>query len=196
MANNSNSKNTAPKKYKKQHKATPPSSTPEVSRTTSSHPPISKANQPGAKFNQPVASAEHQKLVAQTIQQKRAKFALEQVQEAPNDTKFNGKEFISYSGALPAMIHMNGLGQTAAFFRSKTDSGEHQRLYRILSAWLIKDQQPYSRYTDLLEGITQGSMTDYRLAQIEAIALMEWIKRFSKAFIENKEDTSHAPSVL
>ncbi len=115
----------------------------------------------------------------QTIQQERAKYALEKVQQAI-ENNVNQSEFKSYASSLPAMIHMNGLGQAAAFFKSK--KGTHLELYNLLSDWLKKPNQPYHG-KDLLDGITQLDMEKYRLAQAEAQALMDWVKKFAKAFM-------------
>ena len=55
---------------------------------------------------------------AQTLQQQRAKYALNQVQQIHFHTSLGNnteKEFRSYAASLPAMIKMNGLGQAAAF---------------------------------------------------------------------------------
>lgn len=138
---------------------------------------------PDTSSANPETLVSQEAIVAQTIHQQRARFALERVQKAQTADKFNGKEFKSYASAFPAMIHMNGLGQAAAFFRSKAKSQEHQRLYQLLSDWLTQPDQPYASYSDLLDGIVGESMSDYRLAQIEAIALMDWVKKFAKAFI-------------
>ena len=127
----------------------------------------------------------------QTIQQKRAQFALKKITDAKEDPKLNKKDFNSYAAGLPAMIHMSGLGQAAAFYRSK--SSEHVRLYNLLSEWLTRTGQPYGSkskgdqkgqpYDDLLTGITQENMHRYRLAQAEAQALMDWVKKFSSAYM-------------
>lgn len=119
----------------------------------------------------------------QTVQQERARFALEKVEKARSDS-VNEKEFKAYASQLPAMIHMNGLGQAAAFFRSK--GGTHQKLYDILSEWLCQDGKPYSRNEDLLHGITREDMHHYRLAQAEAQALMDWVKKFAKAYMDDE----------
>ncbi|MFI0399400.1 MAG: type III-B CRISPR module-associated protein Cmr5 [Thiolinea sp.] len=120
----------------------------------------------------------------QTIQQQRAKYALDEV-KAALDRGVNKKEYKSYASSLPAMIHMNGLGQAAAFFKSK--GGTHRELYNLLSGWLTQANQPYVG-KDLLEGITTENMHAYRLAQAEAQALMDWVKKFAKAFMITEED--------
>lgn len=125
----------------------------------------------------------------QTIQQKRAKYALEQVELAINEG-VDQKEFKAYAANLPSMIHMNGLGQAAAFFKSKGNT--HETLYQILSNWLCgqvayANTQPYSDYNDLLKGITSKDMHHYQVAQAEAQALMDWVKKFAKAFMDGDE---------
>lgn len=116
------------------------------------------------------------------MQQERAQFALKGVQDAIK-ANVNAKEYISYASSLPAMIHTNGLGQAAAFFKSKGKT--HEVLYQLLSDWLSQKNQPFAGM-DLLEGITSSDMKIYRLAQAEAQALMDWVKKFSKAYMSEK----------
>ena len=115
----------------------------------------------------------------QTLQQQRAKHALEQVQAALNGG-VNRKEFKSYASNLPAMIQMNGLGQAAAFYFSQGET--YRKLYDILSGWLTQADQPYAGKEHLLAGITQQDMHAYRVAQAEALLLLDWVKRFAKAY--------------
>jgi CRISPR-associated protein Cmr5 len=117
---------------------------------------------------------------AQTLQQERARYALEQV-KAALDSGVNGKEFKSYAASFPAMVQMNGLGQAAAFYFSQGET--YRRLYDILSGWLTKENQPYEGQENLLAGITELDMHRYRIAQAEALLLLDWIKRFAKAFV-------------
>ena len=124
--------------------------------------------------------------MTQTIQQQRAKFALERIRALPQvlNTKKVQTEFISYASGLPAMIHMNGLGQAMAFYKVKgKDRESYQQLYSLASDWLCKPGQPYEGKNDVLEGITQSSMADYQLAQAEALILMSWVKKFAKSFL-------------
>ncbi|MGI9213997.1 MAG: type III-B CRISPR module-associated protein Cmr5, partial [Methylococcaceae bacterium] len=109
----------------------------------------------------------------QTLQQQRARYALEKVKaavaeatNAPQQAGFECKAFKSQAESFPAMIRMNGLGPAAAFYLSK--DGAHKRLYTILSDWLTKNHQPYEG-KNLLEGITTGDSQQYRLAQAEAL---------------------------
>jgi len=122
----------------------------------------------------------------QTIQQKRAKFALERIQILPTQLKSPDEltEFISYASRLPAMIHMNGLGQAMAFCKLKgKERKSYRQLYQLVSDWLCASGQPYQNTTDVLEGITQTDRQHYQLAQAEALVFMSWVKKFAKAFL-------------
>lgn len=121
----------------------------------------------------------------QSLQQQRAKFALEKVKAAADDNRLNRKEYQGCASGLPAMICINGLGQAAAFYRSK--NGMHKMLYELLSEWLRQTGQPYGGHDDLLAGITQGDLHHYRAAQAEALLLLEWVKKFAQAFMEEEK---------
>ncbi|MEK8017095.1 MAG: type III-B CRISPR module-associated protein Cmr5 [Candidatus Parabeggiatoa sp.] len=131
----------------------------------------------------------------QTMQQQRAKFALVRVKAAANAPKTNQKEYKSYASALPFMIHANGLGQAAAFYRSKkkeeakADGKEdtHFLLYKLLSDWLTGENQPFQKHNDLLDGITQEPMSVYLAAQAEAMVFMDWVKKFANAFMAESD---------
>ena len=118
----------------------------------------------------------------QTLQQQRAAFALTKVKSALTEPNLSAKEFKSQAESFPAMIRMNGLGQAAAFYLSK--GGAHSKLYTLLSDWLKEPHQPYSGQ-DLLAGIVENDLYAYRLAQAEALLLLDWVKKFAKAFAED-----------
>ncbi len=119
-----------------------------------------------------------------TIQQARAKFALERIQALPGKLEHKQQvEFISYANGLPAMIHMNGLGQAMAFCKLKSERESYEQLYQLVSDWLCETGQPYQEQTDVLTGITQCDRQHYQLAQAEALVFMSWVKKFAKAFL-------------
>lgn len=121
----------------------------------------------------------------QTMQQQRAQFALRKVSDAKS-SGVSQKEFKSYAANFPAMIRMNGLGQAAAFYRSKGAGSEsYLELYTLLSDWLKQEGQPYAGQ-DLLDGIAKESMHTYRLAQAEALLLLDWVKKFARAYMEEE----------
>jgi len=117
----------------------------------------------------------------QTMQQQRAKYALEKVQGAVANEDVKNDELKSYASGLPAMIQTNGLGQATAFHFSQ--GGTHKVLYDILSAWLTRQGQPYAGHDDLLAGIVAKDMHSYRIAQAEAMLLLDWVKKFAKAYV-------------
>ncbi len=120
--------------------------------------------------------------VSQTIEQQRAAFALTKIKTLKEHASDNSrKEFRSYASALPAMIHMNGLGQAAAFCRAK--GGTYGKLYDMLSEWMVSKGQPFAGQPTLLTGITAMDMYHYRVAQAEALALLQWIKKFALALM-------------
>lgn len=112
-------------------------------------------------------------MAIQSIEQERAKAALTWAEKGVDD------KALSAAVAMPAMILMNGLGQTAAFYKSK--GGAQEALYQLLSGWLKQTGKPYAG-KDLLTGITQGDAQSYRAAQIEALAYLQWVKKFAKAY--------------
>lgn len=120
-----------------------------------------------------------------TIQQQRAKKALNAVQALRVTLNIEKqKEFISYANSLPAMIHMNGLGQAMAFYKMKgKEPGAYAELYNLVSDWLCQSGQPYHDQKDVLTGITQCDMHQYQLAQAETLVFMSWVKKFAKAFL-------------
>ncbi len=116
----------------------------------------------------------------QTIEQQRARFALGRVREVASK-KYGGKYRQEVQG-LPAMILTNGLGQTLAFLRAKSKGGraddEHAAAYQHLCSWICL-QMGWTG--DLLERVTATDVAGYRRAQLEALAVLGWLKRFAEA---------------
>ena len=116
-------------------------------------------------------------MAIQSIEQQRAKAALAWAENGVDD------KALSAAVAMPAMILMNGLGQTAAFYKSK--GGAQEALYHLLSDWLKQKGKPYAT-KELLAGITQEDAKTYRAAQIEALAYLQWVKKFAKAYAKGE----------
>lgn len=119
----------------------------------------------------------------QTLQQQRAKHALEKVKAwVPlND----GDKLKARASELPFMIHANGLGPALAFFKSKKDKDKdgYDMLYLVLQSWLTQPARPFAGKPDLMAAITETDFNTYRLAQAEAIVYMDWVKKFSSAYL-------------
>ena len=127
----------------------------------------------------------------QTTQQRRAQHALAAINGLRNES-FSA-EIKREIQSAPAMIHMNGLGQTVAFHRAKSASDSekakaHGKVYELLEIWLTSTGKPYGG-TKLLDGITTKDMHAYIAAQAEALAYLDWLKKFAEAFIDDPEPT-------
>lgn len=83
---------------------------------------------------------------------------------------------------VPSYIITNGLGQTLAFLRAKgkgEPDNEHEILYGQLSEW-VGGQLGVKN--DLLDWIVNTATSQqYRLATMEALAFLQWLKRFAEA---------------
>ena len=137
--------------------------------------------------------------MSQTIEQQRAAYALQEIHRLA-ETDVKRSELRSYSSALPAMIHTNGLGQALAFCRAKGQGNSgtaYRKLYRLLSGWLTQDGQPLASLEaagerDALTQLTRVDLEHYRVAQVEALALMEWVRKFAIAFLVDPEPDPQA----
>ncbi len=115
-----------------------------------------------------------------TIEQERANHAWQCVNEV-KDKPFAG-DYRTIAVKTPSLILTNGLGQTLAFLRSKPDRRHFVELYRHLNEWLRRRLNIDN--SDLLEWIVNSANSQqYRLATMEALALLQWLKRFAEAVL-------------
>ncbi|MDR2342538.1 MAG: type III-B CRISPR module-associated protein Cmr5 [Campylobacteraceae bacterium] len=137
-------------------------------------------------------------MVIRTKQQQRAEFALKKI----SSIKIDEKTANFYAGA-PTMILTNGLGQTMAFLLSKKEketnkeTNKESELFKILKEWLTEDKNPLANLKnkeniDFLQEFHKLSVTDYLKAQTEALRILEWFKRYAKAFEEREDDKLEA----
>ena len=112
-----------------------------------------------------------------TLEQERAKHAWKCVQEV-KDKPFAG-DYRNITVKAPSLILTNGLGQTLAFLRSKPDRAHFQSLYQHLADWVGSRVQANG---DLLDWVVnKANSQQYRLGTTEALALLQWLKRFAEA---------------
>lgn len=125
---------------------------------------------------------------ARSLEQERAAHALSAVNKIKEES-WAGR-FRSYVERLPAAIVMNGLGQAmaselAAAGRAENDEKlAHKCLYDCVEKW-IHCRHIYNQ-EKLMDAIVNGSQEQYVLAQAEALAYLEWLKKFSQAFLKNE----------
>jgi len=112
-----------------------------------------------------------------TLEQERAKNAWSCVQEV-KDKPFAG-DYRAIAVKVPSLIVTNGLGQTLAFLRSKPDRPHFQMLYRHLVNWIGRKVNEDGDFLVWL--VNDANSQQYRLATTEALALLQWLKRFAEA---------------
>ena len=116
----------------------------------------------------------------QTIQQLRARHALHAIRALRG--KADEKKIKARTAELPFMIHANGLGQAAAFFKSKKENG-YTEVFALLQSWLTSEGRPFAGKSDLMEALVECDLCRYRVAQAEAMQYMEWAKKFASAYL-------------
>ncbi|MFY9257547.1 MAG: type III-B CRISPR module-associated protein Cmr5 [Dethiobacteria bacterium] len=132
----------------------------------------------------------------QTLQQQRAKHALEQIRKA--EQKYQGenrKAFVAYAENAPASILINGLGQAAATLLAQAKGNQedpHGAVYDAIQDWLCgkNNAAVYPPDKDLLTAIAEGDRDSYLHAQAEALAYLEWYKKFTVAFLKQPDKPS------
>lgn len=129
-----------------------------------------------------------------TMAQRRAKYALEKVLHSMRRISDKDK-FSSFTAGAPAMILQNGFGQTLAFWLAKgtkngriDDNDKHIILLDIVKDWLSYQHEDVKNCfvkekdrTKLLHELMSMTQKDYLTVQNEALALLEWVKRFANA---------------
>lgn len=136
----------------------------------------------------------------QTLEQMRARDALNKIRSIQkNYSEDTRQKFVSYVESLPAAILNNGLGQAAATLlaQAKGDKEDaHYLLYQAVRDWLCREdpegRAPYQGETDLMEAIVSHDRTAYLHAQAEALAWLEWLKKFAVAFFKKQTNGSEA----
>jgi CRISPR-associated protein Cmr5 len=123
-----------------------------------------------------------------TLEQLRARHALNAVHEVQSTNK--AASYKRVANGLAATIVNSGLGQACASLKAKGDGGADQ-IYDDLSAWLSAGGEYAAPYSgDLIRQMTQNGQRSYVHAQSEALAWLEWTKKFARAYLDTEEDSS------
>jgi CRISPR-associated protein Cmr5 len=117
-----------------------------------------------------------------TMAQKRAEHALQETLAARSS--IDKEKFKSFSAGAPSMILQNGFGQALAFWLAK-GKAEHMAIFHILTGWLkITDGNNFGdcrQPKDFIHKLSVMNQREYLQNQNEALALLEWVKRFANA---------------
>jgi len=130
-------------------------------------------------------------MTVQTKQQKRAAFALGELKERVEKNQVDSK-LAAFIVGMPNMILSNGIGQSMAFLMAKMKN-KPERLfvflaikkylcenYKSVFGEFIKDdmQNDYA----FLKKFNDISQNDYIKMQDEVLRMLEWLKRYARAF--------------
>jgi len=125
------------------------------------------------------------------LEQGRAKFAWDRALSAKGSGDLSYDEYKSYAKSLPMMIKSNGLGATLAFIRSKKTNKHgkntaYGQIYDDLGAYFAQAHKAHLISTrtndnrELIERIIDLDSYRYRMATIEVLAFMLWLRRFAE----------------
>lgn len=131
-----------------------------------------------------------------TVEQHRAADALDRVSELSNQSDGFKKRYRAYVDRLCPSVVMNGLGQALATELAgagpqaqRDDERAHRELYVSLQRWLCrKDGGVYPSKPDLLQAIMSHDESLYLRAQAEALAWLDWHKKFCRATFPQGEE--------
>ena len=130
--------------------------------------------------------------VVNKLERGRAELAYKCVKVETEDLKDEEKKkYRSYSRKIPTMILTNGLGQTLAFIKSKSEKGNaYSLIYDQLTEYMksdstLKIQMP-SGESDLVKWVISSDSVTYRYIEQEILAFLNWLKRFAEGLIEEE----------
>ncbi|WP_042688018.1 type III-B CRISPR module-associated protein Cmr5 [Methermicoccus shengliensis] len=126
-----------------------------------------------------------------TLEQIRAEFAYKKINEVKG--KPFESEYARYVKNASAMILINGLGNTLAFYLSKSkkkdDESEEENaystLYKHINEWL--NERCFCS-GDAIEWIIETDSTKVFQVTQDVLALLNWMKKFAKATLKEDED--------
>jgi len=119
-----------------------------------------------------------------TKEQQRAAFALRIIIGG----KQIKKETASFLAGAPAQIMQNGLGQAMAFWAAKAEKEDdkHTLAFKGVAGWLTAEKITSSEEKiQFLTNLNTMDVNTYLQAQAEALAFLQWLKRYAKAFQTN-----------
>lgn len=130
--------------------------------------------------------------MSRTLEQKRAAHALAKVREMAGRSEEEQKKYSSYVQNLPAAILMNGLGQAAAGLLARAKGNRedmHAVLFAHLEQWLCRENEKssYLGGDDLIGAVTARDRNAYICAQVEALAWLQWLKKFATAYLKQPD---------
>ncbi|MCW7078434.1 MAG: type III-B CRISPR module-associated protein Cmr5 [Canidatus Methanoxibalbensis ujae] len=122
-----------------------------------------------------------------SLEQERAKYAWECIQEVKEEGEELQKNYNSYVKKAPTLIQTNGLPNALAFYynRRKREKA-YELLYKHIADWnQVKRIRGDKEF--LLWIVEDASSMDVFQVTGEVIALLNWMKRFAEAELKGEE---------
>ena len=117
-------------------------------------------------------------------EQERSDFALKQLKNIAIE-----EEFANFIVSIPSMILQNGLAQTMAFLLSKCkgiedNSNKYYLVFKIIASWSyrVNNNVPFNDSLQFFEIISNLEQDKYLSLQEEALKMLQWLKRYARAF--------------
>ncbi|GAB4483282.1 MAG: hypothetical protein Kow0088_26420 [Anaerolineales bacterium] len=128
-----------------------------------------------------------------SLEQERARFAWERIIAAKKRNNDFAQKYGQLARSAAADVQTNGLAQTLAFWKAKgkgKQDDEHQVIYQDVSEWVL-NRIGVSKVKELLPWIMHERTTtnQYRQATAEAMAFLQWLKRFAEAELSEEKPT-------
>ncbi len=122
-------------------------------------------------------------------EQKRSAFALQHLQKHGQINK----DLANFIVGTPTMILQNGFGQAMAFLLSKGNGKKkdekHNFVFNTICAWSGKENNKISEDKNTFFNTVAGlSQEEYLNLQEEALKLLQWLKRYARAFQEESKE--------
>ncbi|MFV9646819.1 MAG: type III-B CRISPR module-associated protein Cmr5 [Desulfobacterales bacterium] len=125
-------------------------------------------------------------------EQKRSDFALKQLKDTfSNDGDLTiKKDIANFIVGAPTMILQNGFGQTMAFLLSKCKGktekkDKHFFTFTTIARWSERiNEKVQPERSGFFEAVSSLEQTDYLKLQEEALKMLQWLKRYARAFQE------------
>lgn len=104
---------------------------------------------------------------------------------ALNSLQVKNDELVSYIKKMPMLIKTNGLGQTLAFYFSKSKNNEYNQILTIIADYFYKHNfLTVSNPKALMNAVVKLEANEYRLLTKETIAYLNWLRRFADGLLK------------
>lgn len=125
-------------------------------------------------------------------EQERSKFALDQIKNILNSAGRVPEDIANFMVGAPTMILQNGFGQTMAFLLSKCKGNfdntreKHYFTFKAIAGWCERENSTIrTQPSDFFYAVSQLSQHQYLTLQEESLKMLNWLKRYARAFQED-----------